>query len=157
MKQISIFDILPMIKTDIACGYIDNLALIGRELRFYELKTMINKKCLLARPHQNSVIYAVVRITDYWEDCDKIYKQIKPLPENCLRYGDRVNDYIHDIVGQKEAMACYEEECTCDRVGYSDNDHFKKGNCSVSEMYCSNGRFKPIIEYSESFYELIML
>ena len=157
MKQISIFDILEPIKTEIPCGYIDNIALIGRELRFNELQTMINEKCLIAMPRAGAIDYKVVKIMGYWKDCDKVYKRVRKLPENCLHYGERVNEYVHDICGQKEAMVCYEEEYTCDRVGYTDSERCKTSNSWVSEMYCSNGRYKPITDYAESFYELIML
>lgn len=50
MQQLTIFDFLPA-KKEIHCGYIkeeDESSLIGRELRFTELKTMIGKKCIVS-------------------------------------------------------------------------------------------------------------
>lgn len=154
MKQITIFDIIEVPIKDIPCGYIDDMSLIGRELRFNELKNLIGKKCVIACPRQSAIDYKVIKIMDYWEDHDKIYRQVKPLPENCLHYSDRVNGYIHDVVGQDIAMECYEVEAICDRVGYADQDKYQQSNSWVSEMYCSNGRFEPIAAYSETFYEL---
>lgn len=157
MKQITIFDIIPETTRDIPCGYIDDISLIGRELRFNELQGMIGKKVVICSPRQSAIDYAVIKITDYWVDCDKVYKQVRPLPEGCLRYGERVNDYIHDVCGQKEAMDCYELDYTCDRVGYVDKDKNNQSDHFVSEMWCKNGRFDPMNEYADTFYELNVL
>lgn len=154
MKQITIFDIIPDEKKEVSCGYTEDLSLIGRELRFNELQGMIGKKVLLCSPRQSAVDYKVIRITDYWVDHDKVYKMVRPIPEGCLHYSDRVNDYIHDVCGQKEAMDCYELDYICDRVGFVDNDKQKQSDHFLSEMYCKNGRFNPMNEYADTFYEL---
>ena len=158
MEQLSIFDIIEPIPSDIPCGYIEDLRIIGRQLRFVELKDMIGKKCVMLTNSCYPGGYKVVRITEYFVDSDKVYKRIRPLPENAMRYADRVNDYIHDIVGQKEAMDCYELDYICDRIGYSDNERYKNSNSWVSEMYCLGGRFEPLeTSIISTFYELNML
>lgn len=154
MKQMTIFDIIPETTRDIPCGYIDDISLIGRELRFNELQGMIGKKVLLCSPRQSAIDYKVIKITDYWVDCDKVYKMVRPIPEGCLHYSDRVNDYIHDVCGQKEAMDCYELDYICDRVGFVDKDKNNQSDHFLSEMYCRNGRFDPMNEYADTFYEL---
>lgn len=154
MKQMTIFDIIPETARNILCGYTDDVSLIGRELRFDELKNLIGKKCIICSPRQSAIDYKVIKITDYWTDCDKVYKMVRKLPEGCLQYGDWVNDYIHDVCGQKEAMGCYELDYTCDRVGYVDKDKNNQSDHFLSEMYCKNGRFDPVDGYADTFYEL---
>ena len=157
MYQMTIFDIIEGPKKEIPCGYIkeeDETILVGRELRFNELQRMIGKKVILCSPRQSAVDYKVIRITDYWSDCDKVYKMVRSIPEGCLHYSDRVNDYIHDVCGQKEAMDCYELDYICDRVGFVDKDKNNKSDHFLSEMYCKNGRFDPMDEYADTFYEL---
>lgn len=154
MKQMTIFDIIPETTRNIPCGYTDDMSLIGRELRFDELKNLIGKKCIICSPRQSAIDYMVIKITDYWVDCDKVYKQVRELPEGCLHYGDRVNDYIHDVCGQKEAMDCYELDYICDRVGFVDKDKNSQSDHFISEMYCRNGRYDPKDKYADTFYEL---
>ena len=154
MKQMTIFDIIPENIRNIPCGYTDDMSLIGRELRFDELKNLIGKKCIICSPRQSAIDYMVIKITDYWVDCDKVYKQVRELPEGCLQYSDRVNDYIHDVCGQKEAMDCYELDYTCDRVGYVNKDKNTVSDHFLSEMYCSNGRYEPVNSFADTFYEL---
>lgn len=155
MKQITIFDILEPDTKEVPCGYIDDLSLIGRELRFSELKDMIGKKCIVTNHTESQKCYKVVKIIAYFVDCDKVYKQVRELPENDIGYGDKVNDYIHDVVGIKECMDCYEVDYICDRVAFTDKENGKEANCWVSEMYCSNGRFEPLYgKLGDTFYEL---
>lgn len=158
MKQLSFFDLLEpedIGTKEVPYGYLEDLSLVGRELKFTELKDMVGQKCLLARHSATGTSYRVVKITEYWENCDKVYKQVRPLPEGiAVRYGDMVNGYIHDVVGIKEAMECYELSYVCDRVAFTDSDRKQDFNkYCVSESYCSNSRFEPIDCY-ESFYIL---
>lgn len=161
MKQITIFDVLESIegkKTDVPCGYIDDLSLIGRELKFQELKDMIGKKCILTYATESHTWYKVIRITEYFENSDKVFRQVRDIPEGHLQYGDCINEYIHDVVGDKESMDCYEIDHICDRVGFVDQDKLKKSNSWLSEMYCSGGRWDPpsYLLFSEHFYELVL-
>lgn len=156
MKQMTIFDIIEEPNKEPLCGYLkeEEYNLIGRQLSFQELKNMIGKKCIVTAHTESHKWYKVIKIVDYFIDCDKVYKQVRDLPENDIGYGDRVNDYIHDVVGIKECMDCYEVEYICDRVAYTDKEKTKEANSWVSEMYCSNGRFEPITTSSTTFYEL---
>lgn len=156
MKQLTIFDFLPA-KQEIPCGYIeehDEISLIGRELRFTELKDMIGEKCIVSVTTESRRWYKVIKIVDYWENHDKIYKQVRDLPENDIGYPERVNDYIHDVCGIKECMDCYEIDYICDRIAYTDKENGKEAKGWVSESWCSNGRFEPLSETTETFYEI---
>lgn len=155
MKQITIFDIIPDENKEQQCGYIDDLSLIGRELSFNELKEMIGKKVVICAPRQSATDYKVIKVTSYWTDCDRIYKRVRPLPAGCLNYSNQVNDYVHDVCGQKEAMACYELDYTCDRIGYVTKDNKNSPDHFVSEAWCRNGRFETQDEFPYSFYELV--
>ena len=157
MQQISIFDLIEITHKDIPCGYIkeeDESTLVGRELRFTELKDMIGKKCLVSATTESRRWYKVVKILTYTEDCDKIYKQVRELPENDIGYGEYVNEFIHDVVGIKECMDCYEVDYTCDRVGFANKDKSKEPDGWVSESWCSGGRFKTH-GTTEAFFELL--
>ena len=155
MKQMTIFDIIEKPKKEPPCGYIDDLLLVGRELRFQELKNMIGKKVVCSVSTESHTWYKVYKVIDYFEEHDKFYKQVRKLPENSIGYGQIVNDYIHDVVGIKECMDCYELSFICDRVVLSDSNLNDKANAWVSEAYCSNGRFKAnTFDYPETFYEL---
>ena len=154
MKQITIFDIIPETTRYIPCGYIDDMALIGPELRFNELKNMVGKKCIICSSRQSGRDYAVIRIIKYFENSDKVYKRVRDLPDNQIGYGEFVNDYIHDVVGIKECMNSYEIAYICDRVAFTRKENNKEADNWLSEMYCSNGRYNPINEYANTFYEL---
>lgn len=142
MKQITIFDVLESIegkKTDVPCGYIDDLLLIGRELKFQELKNMIGKKCILTYATESHTWYKVIRITEYFENSDKVFRKVRDIPEGHLQYEDCINEYIHDVVGDKESMDCYEIDHICDRVGFVDQDKLKKvilgyQKCTAAEV-----------------------
>ncbi len=141
MQQLTIFDFLPA-KKEIHCGYIkeeDENSLIGRELRFTELKNMIGEKCIVSVTTQSRRWYKVIKIVDYWENHDKIYKQVRDLP---------------DVCGIKECMDCYEIDYICDLIAYTDKENGKEAKGWVSESWCSNGRFNPVSGTTETFYEI---
>ena len=74
MNQMTIFDIIEQpVKKEPPCGYIDDLLLIGRELKFQELKDMIGKKCIVSSSTASNISFKVIRIIDYHEDCDTVY------------------------------------------------------------------------------------
>lgn len=154
MEQLSIFDVFGIKDDkprDIPCGYLDDESLVGRELQFSELEGMIGKKVIIS----SNVGYKVVRIETYIKDHDEVYKKVRPIPEGCLQYGEYVNGYIHDIVGEKKAMECYELAYSCDRVGFADFEQCKGSRGWISEMYCNNGRHEPIDgPNADTFYEL---
>lgn len=153
MEQMSIFDILSLPVDEIPCGHTENMAVVGRKLYFTELAGMIGKKVVVS----SGEYYKVVKIIEYHKDSDRIYKQVRKLPDDVLQYAERINDYIYDCVGQRKAMACYELETTCDRVGYADKEKLSVSNCWESEMYCNNGRYKPLNDIADTFYELNMV
>lgn len=98
MEQMSIFDFLP--QADITCRILkeEDEHLIGKVIPFTALKDMIGKKVIVQDLHR----YRIVLITQYWEKSKKIYKRVRPLPDNDIGYGEYVNDYIHDVCGIKE-------------------------------------------------------
>lgn len=159
MSQISIFeafaDLVP-VEDRVPFGTLEDENLIGRELRFKELKDFVGKKVVLVSEQPYTDHYSVVKITKFWEEADAIYKRVRELPERWANtYEDRVNDYIHDHCGAREAMACYELECTCDSVSYARKERELSGDCGVSEMYCSNGRCTPLwSKFLCTFHEL---
>lgn len=156
MKQISIFDILERPKENIPCGYLkeEQYYLIGKKISFSQLKDLIGKKVICSVSTESNTWYKVYKVIDYYEDQDKFYKQVRELPENPIGYGQIVNDYIHDVVGIKECMDCYELDFTCDRVALCDSNLNDKANAWVSEAYSNNGRYKVDLDYPETFYEL---
>lgn len=120
--QMTLFDIIAQDKPNNApYGYIDDLSYVGRELTFKELEGHIGKQIVCTVKTESHLWYRVYKVVDYFEDCDTYYKQVRPLPPNGYEYGEIVNSYIHDVVGVKECMACYEPAFTCDRVSLSSN------------------------------------
>ena len=157
MKQISIFDILKDPVKEPPCGYLkeDQYYLIGKEIAFTQLKDLIGKKVINSVTTESNRWFKVYKVIDYFEEHDKFYKQVRKLPENPIGYGEIVNDYIHDVVGIKECMDCYDLDFICDRVALSDSNLSNKANAWISEAYCSNGRFNcDLMPYPETFYEL---
>ena len=153
MQQLTIFDIFSQYDSYIPCGYTEDMSVVGRKLYFTELAGMIGKKVVVS----SGEYYKVVKIMEYHKGSDRIYKQVRELPNDVLQYEERINDYIYDCVGQRKAMACYELETTCDRVGYADKEKINVSNCWESEMYCNNGRYKPLNDIADTFYELNMV
>lgn len=152
MNQLSFFDILPkQLPLDVPCGYISDPDLVGEVIPFTSLKDYIGKKVVKA--YEGG--YKVYKVIEYIENCDTYYKRAKPLPDNALRYGEIVNEYIHDVCGQKEAMACYEPYFTCDRVALSDKEGSDKANAWVSEAWCKDGRYGIGEKNAYSFHQLL--
>ena len=157
MRQLTIFDVLPDEKptTEVPYGYIKDMRIVGKELSFQDLKFYIGKQVIKCASTESNQYFRVYKVVEYYEDCFTYYKRVRPLPDNPIGYGEYVNEYIHDVVGIKECMACYEPAFTCDRVGLSDNG--VKENAVVCEAYCSNGRYEELLDYQgelESFYEI---
>ena len=150
-EQMSIFDFLQQEK-DTSCRWLKDGDddLIGKVIPFHELKNMIGKKVVMSCVNSG---YRIIRITDYHENCRTIYKRVRPLPDNDIGYGEYVNDYIHDVCGIKECMACYEPYLTFDGVSYSDKEK-GKANSYASEYYCTGGRWNMIDSVNETFHEL---
>ena len=161
MKQLTIFDVLPGEEqaSEVPYGYIKDMRIVGKELSFQDLKNYIGKQVVKCVSTESNQYFRVYKVIEYYENCFTYYKQVRPLPDNPIGYGEYVNEYIHDVVGIKECMACYEPAFTCDRVGLSDNGKDKE-NSVVCEAYCSNGRYDEILDYTgevESFYEIVAL
>lgn len=156
MEQITIFDFIQQEK-DISCRWLKDGDddLIGKVIPFRDLKKYISKKviasCGITGGKHN---YRIVQITEYHENSHKIYKRVRPLPPNGIGYGEYVNDYIHDVCGIKECMECYDLFMEFDSVSFSDADKRKKGNCSISEYWCTGGRWNFPQHALETFHEL---
>lgn len=161
MKQITIFDIIAkdeqpkQLPPAIPYGYIKDFRIVGRELTFQDLKNYIGKRIIECISNESNQHFRVYKVIDYFEDCDTFYKRVRPLPDNTLHYGEIVNEYIHDVCGQKEAMACYEPYFTCDRVALSDKEGTDKANAWVSEAWCKDGRYDTGEANAYSFHQLL--
>lgn len=152
MQQIDIFDILPkQLPLDVPCGYISDPDLVGEQIPFTDLRNYIGKKVVKA--YEGG--YKVYKVIEYIEQSDTFYKRVRPLPDTAMKYGDIVNEYIHDVCGQKEAMACYEPYFTCDRVALSDKEGTDKANAWVSEAWCKDGRYDIGEKNAYSFHQLL--
>jgi len=153
MKQLDIFDILPKeLPLDVPCGIISDTDLIGEVIPFTELKNYIGKK--VVKRYEGG--YKVYKVIEYMESTDTFYKRVKPLPDNTLHYGEIVNEYIHDVVGIPECMACYDVAFKCDRVALSDKEGSNLANSWISEAYCGNGRYEvSSVYYNYSFHKLL--
>lgn len=151
-EQMSIFDLIEQ-ERDISCRWLKDGDddLIGKVIPFRDLKKYIGKKVVVSCVSSG---YRIVRIISYTEDSRTIYKRVRPLPDNDIGYGEYVNDYIHDICGIKECMACYEPFMKFDSVSYSDKDKLNKANCFETEYYCTGGRWNMIGSVNETFHEL---
>jgi len=154
VKQIDIFEIIPkQLPIDVPCGYIDDPDLVGKEISFPDLKNYIGKK--IVKSYEQG--YKVYKVIEYIENSDSYYKRVKPLPDNALRYGEYVNEYIYNVVGQKEAMACYEKAFSCDRVALSDKEGSEQANAWVSEAYCKSEKYTMFSDNfaNYTFHELL--
>ena len=141
--QMTIFDIISSDKPKAApYGYTDDMSIIGRELTFKELKNYIGKQIICTVKTESNPWYRVYKVIEYFENCDTYYKRVRPLPPNGYDYGEIVNSYIHDVVGIKECMACYEPAFTYDRIALSSNGK-DKADSWVSEFY-GDDRFYEI-------------
>lgn len=133
--QMTIFDIISSNKPKTApYGYTDDMSIIGRELTFKDLKNYIGKQIVCTVKTESNLWYRVYKVIEYFENCDTYYKRVRPLPPNDYDYGEIVNSYIHDVVGIKECMACYEPAFTCDRLALSSNGK-NKADSWISESY----------------------
>ena len=152
MQQIDIFDILPkQLPLDVPCGYIDDPDLVGEQIPFTDLRNYIGKK--VVKVYEGG--YKVYRVIEYIEQSDTFYKRVRPLPDTAMKYSEIVNEYIYNVVGQKEAMACYEPYFTCDRVALSDKDGDKKANAWISETNTTSSRFDIGDTHPCSFHKLL--
>ena len=129
---------------------------VGRELKFQDLEQMVGKK-VIQKDSSYLTTYKVVKINRYLHDTSSVYKKVKELPkEHQNIYGEFVNDYIYSVCMPEKYRDSFEFDYTCDDVVYSDSPYRPdKGECGVSEMYCSCGRYAPIHDWDISFYEII--
>lgn len=158
MRQLSLFDIIePVTQKDIPYGYIKDIRIVGRELlSFQDLKNHIGEQIVKCSSNESNQHFRIYKVIDYFENCDTYYKRVRPLPPNSIGYGNIVNSFIHDVVGIKECMECYEPVFTCDRVALSGNGR-NTADSWISEAYCVNGRFESLLDYSSdiiSFFEI---
>ena len=131
-EQISIFDFMDDAKKDLPLGYLRTDAEVkrykGDVIPFQGLEKYIGKQVLCEVPTIDRSWYKVVIMTSYHKDCDEVY------------------DYREEdakLIGK------------CDRVGYSDDNRYRKETCWVSEHFVRNGRYhNPEDKCSECFYEL---
>ena len=141
--QMTIFDIISSDKPKVApYGYTDDMSIIGRELTFKDLKNYVGKQIVCTVKTESNLWYRVYKVIEYFENCDTYYKRVRPLPPNDYDYGEIVNSYIHDVVGIKECMACYEPAFTCDRLALSSNGK-NKADSWISESY--DDRFFEVV------------
>ena len=137
MNQIDIFDILPkQLPLDVPCGYINDPDLVGEQITFTDLRNYVGKKVVKA--YEGG--YKVYKVIEYIEQSDTFYKRVRPLPDTAMKYGNIVNEYIHDICGQKEAMKCYDVAFVCDRVALSDKEGSQQANAWISEANTTSSR-----------------
>ena len=101
---------------------------VGKVIPFQRLIDYIGRKVVIGMPWQSGTAYRLVMITSYQKNADHSYRLNKKTGE-------------------------YEVEHTYDRIGYSDDKRRHKENAWVGEISCTNGRFKPLFEYPECFYE----
>ncbi len=131
-------------KEDIPFGYIDHLkpaererVSIGRVIPFTELKSYVGKRVvevLYTQDYDGTLHpwHKVVEITRYLVNADTIYK------------------WSLDEHGYRKDGVKY----VCDRVCYTDDNRWKKTNATVSEAFCSNGRFEPVGQWEpQCFYD----
>lgn len=115
MTQISLFDYLPKTIDDIKLGLLEDKSIIGPEIEVSDLCEFVGSKVIKSCGNDS---FEVICIIDFQKDSDLVYKRFRPLPHNDIGYGEYVNSYIHDIVGIKECMACYEPFRLYDRFTY---------------------------------------
>lgn len=132
MYQTTIFDFLE--KPEVKLGYFEGniYEIAGKELTFADLKNYKGKKVLV---QGECGYYKVYEVMDYKADVNTIYKRVRPLPPNNCGYGEFVNDYIHDVCGIKECMACYEPYKTYGQLALNDSEHSKKANSWIAEYW----------------------
>ena len=142
LNQMTVFDFLigeDIPKAEVLCGAKYDVEL-GRELSFKELKGFIGKKVVIQMYGEQVVSverFKVVTILDYKRENDGVYKQMRPLPEKWRSvYGEFVNEHIHDMLGAKDAMSCYElYDKRYDRVYYTDKEGESHPNSNWSDLY----------------------
>lgn len=141
--------IADFINSNIEVGeWLEDNSKVGKMIPFQHLKDFIERKVVIDMPRQGvDHCYKVVMIKSYQENADHTYK-LKKNPKKMVS-----NSLLKDLSAEREDI--WEIEHTYDRIGYSDDKGKKhKENSWVSEIYCSNGRFKTAHLYPECFYEL---
>ena len=144
MQQLTLFDDLfpeeKVVKTAYESGkwYDDNADIAGDVIPFRKLREYIGKDVV----YKCESGYKVVCITGFTEDSDPVYRKLDDFrSESGLVYDEYVNAYIHDVCMPKDLKPHYGISYYSDRVMFSDNLKKRtKGDCSVAEHYCSNGR-----------------
>ncbi len=122
--QISLYDIFSQ---DVALDWTD-ASHKGTMIPFQNLNDYIGKRVVIEMPRESAVDYKVVMIKSYRKNADHSY-----------RFNKATGEYVISH--------------TYDKVGFSDDKRRFKENSWVGEIFCSNGRWKPIYAYPECFYE----
>lgn len=140
--QVSLYDLFTQDVPLEACG----AEHVGRIIGFRDLENYIGKRVVLSCPSREHVYYKVVIITSFTKDSDNIWKKKDS--------GELINDFLYELNRRPD---CYTKDHVCDRIGYSDDNRRHKENSWVSEAYCSNGRWEPLIAFPECFFEYIRM
>lgn len=136
MEQLDLFDYMPPIEEPITyCSVKDDGIILGRSIPFHELKHMIGRNVFYVENGRKKVI----KVIRYSENARTVYKRVRPLPANDIGYGEYVNEYIHDVVGIKSCMACYEPYRKYDLIQYTESNKRSKDFLQISEEYCKGG------------------
>lgn len=113
----------------LSLGYVDNgCGMIGPEIPFARLGEYIGKKILISSPRESSTDYKIVIVTSFRKDGENVY-----------RYS---STKTYEIIGKAS------------RIGFTDDNRRKKENSWVSELYCTNGRYKGSNKYQSCMYEI---
>ena len=124
-------------------GYIDNNKVaeyMGPEIPYDRLGEYIGKKVLYSMPRQGVVDYKIIIVTSFRKNCENVWESKK---RNSKTTCESTTNETYCIVGKAS------------RIGYTDDNRKHKENSWVSELHCSNGRYKGDTAYQSCMYELI--
>lgn len=128
---------------DTPLGYIDGNKVtdyMGSEIPYNRLGEYIGKKILYSMPRQDVVDYKIIIVTSFRENCENVWESKE---RNSKTTCESTTNEAYCIVGKAS------------RIGYTDDNRKRKKNSWVSELYCSNGRYKGDAAYQSCMYELI--
>lgn len=152
MQQLDVFGLLFPAPTVTVGAVVKDISIVGDIIPFRLLKDYIGKNVLYCSFDS----YKVVRITDFKEDYEPVYqKSDEFVSSSGLVYDDYVNHYIHDVCMPVDLRPHYHIAYYSDRVFFSNKPTDKKGECSVAEHYCLNGRRDTFGYCDCNFYQIM--
>lgn len=147
-QQMSLFDDCVKIG-----DHIKDMSVVGDEIPFSSLKDYVGKVVV----YKSFDDYRLIKVIKFFPNEDPVFRKTDDYESPTgLTYDEYENHYIVTVCMPKDIREHYHIERYSDRIAYCTKPKVTSDNlCYVSEHYCTNGKYPPIVPevHASTFYE----